>query len=139
MGNSPQIPNLQTESKYLDSFKSYRVFTDLAGYPPGGWVGGWVEVGLGGGTPHTRAYRHAHAHVHTHACMLNMINMAASMVAAICNFLTCLSSRFVRVRACTCVCTCLGIPPHASRFPPTHLLPPQSRREPQGAQITKSL
>ena len=66
------------ELKYLDSFKSYRVFTDLGGYPPGGWMGGWVGVGFGGGT-------------HTHVCMLNMINMAASMVAAICNFLTCLS------------------------------------------------
>ena len=59
----------------------------------GGWVGGG---GVGcGGTPHTRAHMHAHActhaRVHTHACMLNMINMAASMVAAICNFLTCLS------------------------------------------------
>ena len=77
------------ESKYLDSFKSYRVFTDLGGYPPGGWVGGWV--GLGRGTPHTRVHAHARMHVRTHACMLNMINMAASMVAAICNFLTCLS------------------------------------------------
>ena len=38
---------------------------------------------------HTRT--HAYACAHTHACMLNMINMAASMVAAICNFLTCLS------------------------------------------------
>ena len=80
-----------------------------------------------------RAHTHTHAHAHTHACMLNMINMAASMVAAICNFLTCLSSRFVRVRACTCVCTCLGTPSYAPRCPPTHLPPPQSRREPQGA------
>ena len=91
VGNSPQIPNLQTESKYLDSFKSYRIFTDLGGYLPWGWVGGWVEVELGGGTPHTHAHMHAHVCLHTHACMLNMINMAASMVAAICNFLTCLS------------------------------------------------
>ena len=87
VGNSPQIPNLQTESKYLDSFKSYRVFTDLGGTPLG--VGGW-------GYPpcmyaHAHASTYAHACVHTHACMLNMINMAASMVAAICNFLTCLS------------------------------------------------
>ena len=106
------------------------------GTPPWG-VCGWVGVGLDGGTPHARV--HAHTHAHTHACMLNMINMAASMVAAICNFLTCLSSRFVRVRVCTCVCTCLGTPPHAPRCPPTHLPPPQSHREPQGAQITKSL
>ena len=49
-------------------------------------MGGWVGVGLDGVTPmHMRTY------AHTHACMLNMINMAASMVVAICNFLTCLS------------------------------------------------
>ena len=62
--------------------------------------------GVGCGHPvrtyaRARARTHAHARAHTHACMLNMINMAASMVAAICNFLTCLSSRFVHVRACT--------------------------------------
>ena len=132
MRNSSQIQNLQTESKYLDSFKSYCVFTDLGGYPPGGWVGGWVWVwvGLGGGTPHARSHTHAHARAHTHACMLNMINMAVSMVAAICNFLTCLSSHFMRVRACTCMCMCLGTSPYAPRCPPTHL-PPSP--EPQGA------
>ena len=103
MGNSPQIPNLQTESKYLDSFKSYRVFTDLGGGVPPWGVGGW-EWGWVGAPP-------MHVRMHTHACMLNIINMAASMVAAICNFLTCLSSRFVCVHACMCVC--LGTPPHA--------------------------
>ena len=92
--------------------------------------------GLGGGgvrwghPPHTcaRARTHTHTCAHTHACMLNMINMAASMVAAICNFLTCLSSRFVRVRVCTCVCMCLGTPPHA--MPPN---PSAPSPEPQGA------
>ena len=68
----------------------------------GGYVGvgvGWVGGGGGGvgwGHPphmctHGHACMDAHTHAHTHACMLNMINMAASMVAAICNFLTCLS------------------------------------------------
>ena len=52
-------------------------------------MGGSLGVGLGGGTPH--ACMHVHTRAHTHACMLNMIKMAASMVAAICNFLTCLS------------------------------------------------
>ena len=92
VGNSPHIPNLQTESKYLNSFKSYCVFTDLGGYPLGVGSGGGVGWGH---PPHTCACTcicmHAHTHAHTHACMLNMINMAASMVAAICNFLTCLS------------------------------------------------
>ena len=93
--NSPQIPNLLTESKYLDLFKSYHVFTDLGGTPwGGGWVGG-CGWGLVGAPPHmctcTCANTHMHARAHTHACILNMIKMAASMVAAICNFLTCLS------------------------------------------------
>ena len=137
VGNSPQIPNLQTESKYLDSFKSYRVFTDLGVYRP--WVLGGGGVGWGH-PPRTCAHAcmHAHAHVHTHACMLNMINMAASMVAAICNFLTCLSSHFVHVHACTCMCMCLGTPPHAPRCPPTHLPPPQSHREPKSPKVYKS-
>ena len=107
--------------------------------PAAGWVGGWVGVGVGvgWGWEHplctcTCACMHAHARAHTHACMLNMINMAASMVAAICNFLTCLSSRFMHVHMSRDT-------PHAPRCPPTHLPPPQSRREPQGAQITKSL
>ena len=96
VGNSAQIPNLLTESKYLDSFKSYCVFTNLGGYPLWG-VGGWVSGGgvWWGHPPHTcartRTCTHVHTHAHTHACMLNMMNMAASMVAAICNFLTCLS------------------------------------------------
>ena len=48
VGNSPLIPNLQMESKYLDLFKSYRVCTDL-GYPPGGgWVGGGGVGWVGG-------------------------------------------------------------------------------------------
>ena len=66
-------------------------------------------VGLGEGIPHARA--HMHTCAHTHACMLNMINMAASMVAAICNFLTCLSLSFVRVRVCTCMCMYLETSP----------------------------
>ena len=56
----------------------------------GGFVWGWGWVGA---PPHTCvcACMHIHACVHTHAYMLNMINMAASMVAAMYNFLTCLS------------------------------------------------
>ena len=53
-------------------------------------------------------------HAHEHTCMLNMINMDASMRAAICNFYTCAC---VHVHACTCMCTCVGTPPHAPRFP----------------------
>ena len=97
----------------------------------GGWVGGGgVEWGHSSHTcAHARACTHTHTRAHTHACMLNMINMAASMVVAICNFLTCLSSRFVRVRACTCVCMCLGTPPMPTDAPN----PSAPSPEPQGA------
>ena len=88
VGNSPQIPNLQTESKYLDSFKSYCIFTNLGGGV--GWVGGWGwvgggvglgggwgwvggGVGLGGGwgwvgAPPTHVRMCMHMHTHMHAC-----------------------------------------------------------------------
>ena len=47
MGESPQISNLQTEWKYLNSFKCYWIFTDLGG-PPGGGGGWWcVKLGFG--------------------------------------------------------------------------------------------
>ena len=78
MEECPQISNLQTESKYFDSLNFYSIFTDLVG----GWVGGWQW-----GHP-LDICACMHAHVHKHACMLNMINMAASMVVAICNLLT---------------------------------------------------
>ena len=69
MGNSPQIPNLLTESKYLDSFKSYYVFTDLRGYPPWG-VGGWVGGGgVGWRHPLACAHMQACASTCTHTCM----------------------------------------------------------------------
>ena len=60
----------------------------------------------------------SHADMHTHACMLNMINVDASMRVAICNFYTCAS---VHVHMC-------------GADAPTHLPSPQ---EPHGAQNTK--
>ena len=118
----------------------------FGGVPPLG-VGGWVD-GSGGGWGHPpymcaciRICTHVHAHVHTHACMLNMINMAASMVAAICNFLTCLSSCFVCVHVCTCMCMCLGTPPMPPDAPqPICPLPRAagSRKEPKSPKVYKS-
>lgn len=71
-----------------------------------GWVGGengWCQ-------PHTFIHMHAHAHMyactntyaHTYPYMLIMINMAASMVAAICNFLTCSSWCYMHVHVFIC-------------------------------------
>ena len=86
---------------------------------------------------HTHTCTCMHMHICTHTCMLNMINMLnmdASMLVAICNFYTC-------VHACACMCMHVGTPPYAPRCPqtpPTHLPPPQSRREPKTPKFNKS-
>ena len=73
MGNSSQISNLQTELKYLDKLKCYRILSDSGGPPP--WGGGrWVDGGgdwygcVGGCPMHARMHTHAHARTHAHAC-----------------------------------------------------------------------
>ena len=141
MGNSSQISNLQTELKYIDKLKCYRILSDSGGPPPwadGRWVdggGGWYEC-VEGCSMH--ACMHTHAHAHTHACtcmfnMLNMLNMDASMLAAICNFYTC-----INVRVCMCMhahaCACVWGHPPCPQMPPH---PPAPSPEPQGAQNTK--
>ena len=138
VGNSSQISNLQTELKYLDKLKCYRILSDSGGPPPwgsGGWVdgdGGWHGC-VGGCLMH--GCMHAHARTHACTCMLNMLNMDASMSAAICNFYTC-----INVCVCVCVraCACEWGHPHAPRCPHTHLPPPQSRREPKTPKFNKS-
>ena len=100
-------------------------------HPPGGVADGWmgVEVGMGvwGGVLCMDAHMHTHTHAHT--CMLNMLNMDASMSAAICNFYTC-----INVRVCVCIRMCVcGTPP----MPPDAPHPPAPSPEPQGAQNTK--
>ena len=72
-------------------------------HPPGGvvdgWIGwGWVWVCRGVPCMHTCTCTHAHT------CMLNMLNMDASMSAAICNFYTCMN-----VHMCVCVCVCVCV------------------------------
>ena len=110
--------------------------------PWGGWQMGaleWWWVWVCGGVSH--AHTHAHTHTHTRTCMLNMLimlNMDASMSAAICNFYTC-----IHVCMCVCVhvCACVGghppIPPCPWHPPPTCPLP-KSRREPKTAKFNKS-
>ena len=109
----------------------------LGGWRMGAWGWGWVWVCVG--------VYHAHTHACTHArtCMLNMLimlNMDASMSAAICNFYTCIHVCMCMC-VCACACVCGGTPPHAPRWPwhpPTYLPPPQSRREPKTAKFNKS-
>ena len=120
VGNSSQISNLQTELKYLDKLKCYWILSDSGGPPP--WGGGrWVDGGGGrygcvGGCP-----MHVRTHTRTHArtCMLNMLNMDASMLAAICNSIHVCVCVCVRARACACMCVHVGTPPHAPRYPQT--------------------
>ena len=129
VGNSSQISNLQTELKYLDKLKCYRILSDSGGPSPWGVADGWMGVGVGMGVwgcvPCTRTCTHAHT------CMLNMLNMDASMLEAICN----------SIHVCVCVCMCAracGDTPHAPRHPPTHLPPPQSHREPKTPNFNNS-
>ena len=96
---------------------------------------GWVDgVGVGMGVCEGVACTHACTHPHT--CMLNMLNMLnmdASMSAAICNFYTCINVRVcmcMHARACVCV---WGHPPMLPDAP--H--PPAPSPEPQGARNTK--
>ena len=146
--NSPQIPNLQMESKYLDSFKSYRVFTDLEGTPLGvggcvggggvGWVCGW-GWGWVGAPPthvHTRMCTHACAHMCTHTCMHVKHDKHGCLHGG--GHLQFPNMFIFAFHACAFMHMSRDTP-HAPRCSPTHLPPPQSRREPQGAQITKSL
>ena len=134
-GNSSQISNLQMELKYLDKLKCYQILSDSNGPPP--WGGGrWVDgdggrYGCVGGVPCMHAC--THMCMHTRTCMLNMLNMDASMLVAICN----------SINVCVCMCVCVGTPPHAPRYPqtpppPTHLPPPQSRREPKTPNFNNS-
>ena len=99
----------------------------------GGWGWNWV-----GAPPHTctcaRACTHMHMHTHTHACMLNMIKHGCLHGGGHLQFPNMVILAF---RACACMHMCVHMSrdtPHAPRCPPTHLPPPQSHRELQGAQ-----
>ena len=76
---------------------------------------------------------HMHAHTHMHVKHVNMINMDASMLAAICNFYTC-----INVHVCMCVhahaCACVAGHPPCPQMPPHS---PAPSPELQGAQNTK--
>ena len=126
VGNYSQISNLQMELKYLDKLKCYRILSDSGVHPPGGVADGWMGMGVGMGV---WGVSHACMHTHAHTCMLNMLNMDASMSAAICNFYKCINVR---------VCMFGGTPPPCPMMPPIHLPPPQSRREPETPKFNKS-
>ena len=113
MGNSSQISNLQTELKYLDKLKCYRILSDSGGPPPWGVADGWMGVGVGmgvwGGVPCTHARMHMHVKHAKHGCLHAGGHL---------QFYTCVC---VRVRACMCMH--VGTPPMPPDTPPTCPLP----------------
>ena len=117
----------------LSNFKWFR------GSTPGGLADGWMGVGVGmgvwGDVPCMHACTRMHTHMHTCTFMLNMLNMDASMSAAICNFYTCIN---VHVCMCVCPCACVWGHPPCPQMPPTHLPPPQSHRWPKTPKFNKS-
>ena len=119
VGNSSQISNLQTELKYLDKLKYYRILSDSGGPPPWGVADGWMGVGVGMGVWGDVPCTHACTHVRT--CMLNMLNMLnmdASMLAAICNSIHVCVCVCVHARVCVCMWGHPPMPPDTPRHPP---------------------
>ena len=119
VGNSSQISNLQTELKYLDKLKCYRILSDSGRPPP--WGGGrWVDGGGGryecvGGVPCTCMHMHACTHMHVkhakhakHGCLHAGGHL---------QFYTCVC---VHVHACVCMCVHVGTPPCSQIPPDTH-------------------
>ena len=107
----------------LSNFKWFRGSTPLGG---GRWVdGGGGRYGcVGGCSMHARTHTRTHARTHARTCMLNMLNMLnmdAPMLAAICNSIHVCVCVCVRVRACGDTPPCPQIPPDTP--PPTCPLP----------------
>ena len=135
VGNSSQISNLQTELKYLDKLKCYRILSGSGGPPPWGVADGWMGVGIGMGVwGMSHACIHTHTHARTHARMHMHVKHAKH---------GCLhAGGHLQFHSCVCVYVCAcGDTPHAPRYPqtpPTHLPPPQSRREPKTPNFNNS-
>ena len=111
----------------------------------GGWVhGGGCGYGCVEGCPmytHTHARICTHAHTHMHVKHANHAKHGCLHVGGHLQFLYMYTCVYVHVRARACVCVCGGTPPYAPRcpwHPPTHLPPPESRREPKTAKFNKS-
>ena len=145
VGNSSQISNLQTELKYLDKLKCYRILSGSGGPPP--WGGGrWVDGGGGGYGCVGWCPMHARIHICTcmHACTHMHVKHAKHAkhgclhVGSHLQFLYMYKCACVHVHACTCMCMCGGTPPPCPQMPRTYLPPPQSCREPKTLKFNKS-
>ena len=110
----------------------------------GRWVhGDGVAMGVWGVShAHTHAHAHTcmHARMHIHVKHANHAKHGCLHVGGHLQFLYMYTCVYVHVHACTCVCVG-GTPPCPQMPltpPPTHLPPPQSRREPKTAKFNKS-
>ena len=116
----------------------------FGGVPPlgGGWVGGWGWGWVGAPPTYMCTCMHMHTHARTcaHTCMHVKHDKHGCLHGG--GHLQFPNMFILAFRTCACVHVRVHVSrdtPHAPRCPPTHLPPPQSRRELQGAQITKSL
>ena len=126
VGNLSQISNLQTELKYLDKFKRYRIFTDSGGPPPWGMADWWMGVGWGGygcvgDVPSTHTHTHTctctHAHTHMHVKHAIHAKHGCLHVGSHLQFLYMYTCVYVHVNACTCMCMCGEHPPPTCPLP----------------------
>ena len=139
MGNSPQIPNLQTELKYLDSFKFYHIFTDFGGCTPlgGGWVGGcgWGWVGAGGvgwGHPsHMCACTRSRTRTCAHTCMHVEHDKHGCLHGG--GHLQFPNMFILAFRACACMHVCVYVSRDTLPCPQMPPNPSAPSPEPQGA------
>ena len=108
-------------SRLVQELLKFGVLGSLRLWGGGRWVGGvWRYLGAWGCPPHM------HMHTHTHTCI--ELQMATSMEASMFSMFN------MYVRACMCVCTCMGHPPTHPYLPPppsTHLPPPPGGVDPR--------
>ena len=90
-----------------------------------GW-GGWVDGGGGclGGAPYTCTHARACTHTHAHTCMRGKHDNSMQMAAPIW-FGEIPEIPYDVIRACACMCTCVGGPCHHPPLPSTHPPPPR--------------
>ena len=124
MQESAEVPNLQMELNYLNSFKFYCMFSDLSHSGSCGCVDGreWVWVCLG--VPPTCPHIHEHAHMcmHMHNTKIYMYSNCKWLPPWRHPCLSCLTCMCI----CACMCACMhmyaymghSIHPHPHK--PTH-------------------
>ena len=122
-------------SRLVQDLLNFGVLGSLRHWGWGGWVdggGGWL------GVPPTHVHTHVHARTrtHAHACVVNMIIpckwLPPSDLGKSQGFPM---MSYVHVRACACVCTCVGGPCHHPAPPSTHPPTPQGGGPPESVKI----